>query len=312
MLSVLNLIQSRGRYNARAIAAELEVSERTVFRDLEVLEFSGVPWYFDTEQDCYRVRPGFRFPTLALTEDEAIGQAIATTLTRVPGLDVSDGAAPATRKLAATSSEDIQEILSDVSQILQAIDLKLVDHSSHHAIIRTVQSALLEGKQLAGVYQSPYADSPEKVVVHPYRLCLIKRAWYVIGHLDGEMEARTLRVARFRTLRIRDQKANVAKDFDLRQHFGNAWAVYRGEISYDIELKFTPQAASIVTETQWHHTQHVTKHKDGSMTIFFTVDGLDEILRWILTWTGQVKIVKPDELRQRFVETLQVGIQENS
>ncbi len=311
VLSVLNLIQSRGRYNARAIAEELEVSERTVFRDLEVLEFSGVPWYFDTSHDCYRVRTDFRFPTLALTEEEALGQALATTLTKSPGLNVGSGAAPTTRKLAANSPEEIQEILADAAEIMQAFDLKFVDHSQHHSTIKTVQSALLEGKQLTGVYESPYEKASVKLVLHPYRLCLVKRAWYVIGHLDGETEAKTLRVTRFKSLRMLDQPATVPDHFDLRQHFGNAWAVYRGPIRYDIELRFTSAAAPIVTETEWHHTQQVTKHRDGSVTMIFTVDGLEEILRWILTWTGQVKIVKPDELRERFVETLEAGISLN-
>ncbi|MCA9234562.1 MAG: helix-turn-helix domain-containing protein, partial [Planctomycetales bacterium] len=43
VLNVLNLIQSRGRWNAQALAEELECSQRTVYRDLQVLEFAGVP-----------------------------------------------------------------------------------------------------------------------------------------------------------------------------------------------------------------------------------------------------------------------------
>lgn len=311
VLSVLNLIQSRGRYNARAIAEELEVSERTVFRDLEVLEFSGVPWYFDESDQCYRVRPDFRFPTLALTEEEALGQALATTLTKTPGLNISQGAEPTTRKLAATTSKEIQEILADAREIMQVFALKFVDHSQHQSAIKTVQSSLLEGKQLTGVYKSPYEETSVKIIIHPFRLCLIKRAWYIIGRLEGETETKTLRVARFKTLRMLDQQATVPEDFDLREHFGNAWAVYRGETSYEIELRFSPEATPIVMETDWHHTQQVKKHRDGSITMTFTVDGLEEILRWILTWTSQVTIIKPDELRQRFVETLKAGISMN-
>ena len=77
VLGVLNLIQSRGRWNANAIADELAVSERTVYRDLEVLEFAGVPWYFDESENCYRLRSDIRFPTLTLTDDEVLGQAMA-------------------------------------------------------------------------------------------------------------------------------------------------------------------------------------------------------------------------------------------
>ena len=76
-----------------------------------------------------------------------------------------------------------------------------------------------------------------------------------------------------------------------------------------MELWFTPDAAKIVTETIWHHTQIAKAHKDGSLTLNFQVDGLNEILHWILSWAGQVRVQKPDELRDLFVKTLQDAIQ---
>ncbi len=87
-----------------------------------------------------------------------------------------------------------------------------------------------------------------------------------------------------------------------------AWAVYRGETTYEIELRFKPEAAKIVTETQWHHTQRVTKHRDGSVTLEFTVAGLEEILNWLLTWTGRVRIRQPAELKILFREKLRAGL----
>lgn len=85
VLGVLNLIQSRGRWNLKAIASELDCSPRTIQRDLEVLEFAGVPWYVDPADKCYRVRADYQFPTLMLTQDETIGQVVATALTKASG-----------------------------------------------------------------------------------------------------------------------------------------------------------------------------------------------------------------------------------
>ena len=62
ILNVLRLIQGRGRWNAKAIASELEVTERTVYRDLQALEFAGVPWFYDAEEQSYRVRADYRLP----------------------------------------------------------------------------------------------------------------------------------------------------------------------------------------------------------------------------------------------------------
>jgi predicted DNA-binding transcriptional regulator YafY len=194
--------------------------------------------------------------------------------------------------------------------LIEVFDLKLVDHSRHHEAIKAAQHALLHGKQVIGNYESPYEDRPRRIQLQPYRLCLIKNAWYVIGHQQGESDPRTFRIARFQTLRFLDEPAVIPVDFNLRDYFGNAWSVYRGASTYEVELRFKPQAAKIVVETNWHHTQKATKHRDGSVTLTFTVDGLDEIHNWLLTWTGKVQVQQPAELRTMFVKALRQGIED--
>ncbi|MCX7411252.1 MAG: WYL domain-containing protein [Planctomycetales bacterium] len=309
VLRVLELIQSRGRWTTKAIADEIECSERTVYRDLDVLKFAGIPYYREGDQQFVRVRSDFRFPVMTLTDDEVLGLSLAAAITKAPGLDVTAGAVPATRKLAAVSKEKTQELIDDAMRLVSVLDLKLVDHSRHHEAIRTIQLALLQGKQVSGLYESPYEPTPVRLKLHPYRLCLIKNAWYVIGTMADEKVPKTFRVARFKTLRMQTELATVPEDFDLRTYFGNAWAVFRGDQSYDIELKFKPTAAKVVTETIWHHTQKASTHKDGSLTLSFQVDGLNEILNWILSWAGQVRVQKPDELKALFVQTLEDAIQ---
>lgn len=311
VLGVLNLIQSRGRWSLNAIAEELECSERTIRRDLEVLEFAGVPWYKDSADQTIHVRPDYKFPVLMLTDDELLGQALATSATRSPGLDVTPGATPTTRKLAARSTERVQELLDDASRLIAVLDLKLADHSRHHEAIRTVQHALLQRKQLTGHYESPYEPAPVKLRLHPHRLCLVKNAWYIVGRPADEAEPRTYRVARFKSLRMLDDPALVPSDFNLRTYFGDAWSVYRGDRSYDVEIRFTPDAAKVVTETVWHHTQKATAHKDGSVTLSFHVDGLEEVANWVLAWTGRAKVLNPPELRDLIVSRLEKALETN-
>lgn len=312
VLKVLGLIQSRARWNAKTIADELHCSERTVYRDLEVLEFAGVPWYFDENDQAYRIRPEYRFPTLALTDDEVWGQVIATAITQTPGLNISDGAGPATRKISTESSHSVQQLIEDASRLVDVFGLATVDHGRRQEIVRAIQFALLHGKQAVGTYASPYDRRQLRLAVHPYRLCFIKRAWYVVGHTDGETVPKTFRVARFKELRAIDRDAKVPGDFDLRAYFANAWAVYRGDRSYEVELWFTPEAAGIVTETVWHHTQRVRHRTDGVVVVEFTVDGLTEIANWILSWTGRCKIIKPVELRTMIAAILKHGLTLNS
>lgn len=309
VLRVLALIQSRGRWTTKAIADEIECSERTVYRDLDVLRFAGIPYHREGDQQFIRVRPDFKFPVMTLTEDEILGLSLATAMTKSPGLDVTAGASPTTLKLAAVSKEETQELIDDALRLVTVLDLKLADHSRHHEAIKSVQLALVQGKQVTGHYESPYESSPIKLRLHPYHLCLIKNAWYVIGKTAEDAIPHTYRIARFKALRMIDELAETPAEFDIREYFANAWAVFRGEQSYDIQLKFTPAAAKVVTETIWHHTQTAKVHRDGSVTLCFQVDGLNEILHWILSWAGRVQIQKPVELQKLFVQALHDAIQ---
>jgi predicted DNA-binding transcriptional regulator YafY len=305
------LIQGRGRYSAKDVAAELECSERTVFRDLAVLQMAGVPYYHDREAQCLRVRPGFRFPTLNLSDEELIDQATADAMASAPGLDVTKGSRPTTRKLLATSTEHAAELLRMVERVTSVLDLKLADHGEHHEMIRAVQWALIRSAKLAGTYRSPYEARPRRIRLHPYRLCLMKQAWYLIGREEGRERPQTYRMARWTTLRQIDEPANVPDDFDLRAYFGNAWGGYRGETTHDVELRFSPSAAAIVRETVWHPTQSVRPQEDGGVILTFRVDGLDEIVHWVLGWTGRVSVVRPEELRRRVVAQLQEALKLN-
>ena len=72
LLRVLRCIMGPGRWDADALARELEVSPRTIHRLLQTLSMANVPWYFCNESKCYRVRKGYRFPGVEVVK---IGRA---------------------------------------------------------------------------------------------------------------------------------------------------------------------------------------------------------------------------------------------
>ncbi len=312
VLRVLELIQGRSRYGVKDIAAELECSERTIFRDLAVLELAGVPWFYDEAEQSYRIRPGYNFPAINLTDEELIGQGTANAMTSVQGLDVTDGAGPTTRKLRATSKEESAKLLAEVVRVTSVLDLKLADHTKHHEIIRTVQWALIQRKRLSGTYGSPYEVKPKRIELHPYRLCLVKQAWYLIARPEGSDHPQTYRVTRFKTLRPVDVPSVIPTDFNLQSYFGNAWGVYRGDQSNEVQVRFSREAAHLVTETVWHSTQTIERHKDGSVTLRFVVDGLNEIVHWVLGWSGRAKVIQPPGLRSMVIEHLRAALALNS
>ena len=72
LFRLVTLLQSGHHYTAAELAEALEVSRRTVFRDLKALELARVPYYFDTDAGTYRLGEGFFLPAVTLTLPEAL------------------------------------------------------------------------------------------------------------------------------------------------------------------------------------------------------------------------------------------------
>ena len=311
LLRFLELVSGRGRWNPKTLMAELEVSERTVHRLRETLELAGVPIAFDKSENAYRVHGSYRFPALHLDEDEAYGQASATALGGNDELKLPQSSTATTQKLIDTGNERLRPILTDATKLMTVLGLKLADHPEQRARITAVQKALVERKRITGTYLSPYEPGPVTLDLHPWRIALVKQAWYLIARPNGEDQPRTYRIVRFHSMTATDLPAAIPDDFDLKAYFGNAWAVYRGTTSYDIELRFMADATAPVLEHVWHHTQTIERHADGEVTLRFTVDGLNEILRWVVGWAGRVRVVKPVELRHHVTEQHRKAIAKN-
>jgi len=302
LLRFLELVSGRGQWNPKTLMTELEVSERTVHRLRETLELAGVPIAYDKTENAYRVHGSYRFPTLNLNAEEAIGQASATALSVNDEFKLPQSSAATTRKLIETGNERLHHILTDATKMMTVLGLKLANHPEQRERIATIQNALVERKRLVATYQSPYESELVTLDLHPWRIALVKQAWYLIAQPEGNVQPKTYRIVRFRSMKANELPATIPDDFDLKGYFADAWAVYRGDRSHDIELRFVADATDTVLEHVWHQTQTVERHADGEVTLRFTVDGLNEILRWVVGWAGRVRVVKPTELRNLVVE----------
>ena len=258
ILKLLELLQGRDRHDTVSLATGLEVSRRTVLRDLDVLRLAGVGLDYDPLKKGYVLHGDCRFAVAGLTDDELLGQATAAALTSARGLDVGEGAAPAARKIRATGKATSGTLLEDALRVTSVLDLKLADHEGHREAIRTIQLALVGKHALEGAYASPYQQVEKTILLHPIRLCLVKQAWYLIARPDGSDHPVTYRVARFRSLRKLILRSDVPQEFDLRAYFGDAWAVYRGETELRGRTPVLPRSGWV------GHGDDLAPHAGGS------------------------------------------------
>ncbi len=196
LLAILLTLQSRGRMTAPALAERLEVSVRTVYRDVEALSAAGVPIY--TEQGRgggIALLPGYRTDATGLTAAEAralfafsgrgvLGEATADRTLQAAFRKLL-AALPEDQRAAATRSEE--RILVEPQPWMR----KRLDAGP---VLTALQEAAIEGQRVRLRYQSARRTEPADSIVDVVGLVVKAGVWYLVGYRDGE--ARMFRVSR--------------------------------------------------------------------------------------------------------------------
>ena len=213
------LLQSRGRTSAFALARELEVSVRTVYRDVDSLSAAGVPVYGDRGRNGgFQLREGWRTQLTGLTTSEAR----ALLMTGLPGpakaLGLGEAAASAHLKLLAALPADWR---GDAERVGARFHLDPVDWFRGTAPadhLRTVAEGVWSERRLRLRYES--WTSVSDIVVDPLGLVLKGGAWYLVAR--HRREPRTYRVAAIESARVLDEHFARPAKFDLAAFWGES------------------------------------------------------------------------------------------
>jgi predicted DNA-binding transcriptional regulator YafY len=217
LLSLLLLLQHRGRLSAGELAEELEVSPRTVLRDVEALSAAGVPVYAERgRHGGFALVPGYSTDLTGLTHDEALALLVAGS--RGDGAGMAPALASAMRKVVAglpaaqreSAGRDAGRILLQGEGWLPR-DRKGADPSDEERLA-AVRGAVFAGRRL-DIRYAARDDEPRWRTVDPVGLVNAAGRWYLLALRDGE--ERTYRLSRVREVRERDEPAARPPDVDL-------------------------------------------------------------------------------------------------
>lgn len=301
LLRLITLLQSGSGWTADELARELDVSRRTVFRDMNMLEMAHIPYYFDRERGSYRLGRHFFLPPVNLEIGEALSLLLLAARhrpsTSLPWLDQAGAAA---MKLESVLPATVRE---HVGSVLSHIEYRPAATAHHDGVEKTMHElaqAVARRRECKLVYTSFYEGRQTRVTVKPYRLVFIHRAWYLLAGAGKEI--RTYKLARIKSMEVTGETFPPTDGRRLDNHFGQAWSMIPEGRLYDVHLRFAPQVAGNVAEVQWHGSQQVQWCDDGSLDFRVRVDGLGEIFWWILGYGDRVCVQSPAALRQRVRE----------
>ena len=299
LLRVLALLRGPSSWNARRLAEHFQTSRRNVHRDLAVLELAGVPFYYDPDfgqGGGYRIRESFFFPQVGLSDQECLDLAVMTRAAETNSIPLLGSMCEVRDKILQTLPASQQSLISEASELFDVLGVGLADHSKARKVMLAVQKAMLAKKQIEGLYESPHRKRPARVQIQPLRVFLAGQAWYLAAYDNADKATRLYRIARFKEIKLLDRPLISRPHLSIRELIGNAWVVYRGDRDWHIEIVFSGEAAPLVAETHWHHTQEIEPRKDGSLVFRATVSGLEEVKWWVLNWGPRARVIKPKEL----------------
>ncbi len=292
------MLQGRRSYTANELSKELEVSRRTVFRDLQMLELAHIPYYFDAESNGYKISSHFFLPPINLTITEALAMLMLAGRTKgssqMPLLSAGNSAA---LKLENALPGAIREHVGSVMSQMRLSLGPMSRHKDLQSMFDQLTEAIIKRCVCKLVYISFHEKKQITTTVHPLRLVFVGRAWYLLAWSSAHNEIRTFKLGRIRKLTLTGRQF-TPRDVNLDDYFGDAWSMIPEGRLYDVHLRFSPQVAGNVAEVGWHKNQRVEWRDDGSVDFHTRVDGLGEITWWLLGYGDQVEVIAPAALRK--------------
>jgi len=237
------------------------------------------------------------FPTMQITEGELFALVVAEkALQQYRGTSFEKPLLSALRKMEQALPDTISLNLADMGQTISfrtraepVLNLKIFD-----ALARAVS----QHEQLELAYRKPGQDRPEPRLVDPYHLANINGEWFLFAYDHARKDIRTFVPARIQSVKPTGKSFERPHKFSLEKRLRDSFGVHSGEGEFAVVIRFNARAADYIREKKWHPSQTLRNLKGGGAELKMKLSSLSEVQRWVLSWGGDAKVVRPRELAE--------------
>lgn len=297
-LKIATVLRAHGEtgISAQALADQVGVSKRTIYRDLDGMDLDGgLPIW--NERGRYGLADDAFLPPLALTLHEAMAFYLAARLLTKATDELDTEVIGVFVKLAQVLPPVIAEQLHETADAFADTP----PDEDFTRVLRGLTVALAERRVVELEYESGVYDPSRpnrRVRLHPYAIepSATTRALYVIGWDEERADRRTFKVERIRSISVTPETFE-SPGASVAQEMLAAWDVISDAEPAEVVIRFSPDVAQRVHETRWHSSQVEELEDDGSLLWRARVSGLLEIRSWALSWGLDAEVLEPPELR---------------
>jgi predicted DNA-binding transcriptional regulator YafY len=333
-LGILLLLRSRKTVSAAELAQQFEVSQRTIYRDLEALGQLGIPVYAEMGRaGGFRLLDGYFLPPVMFSVGEAVSLLLGlASLRRLRAKPFAAELGTAEHKLLAAVPDPLRETLTKAGRLigfeetptdmflhpeLEAQELAAETRMmTEDSVITVFLQSLLEKRAVTLHYRSPYNPEASNLAIIPRGLLWDRDRWYLVGpKVGGKDEARLWRADR--VLAIKPDKplpdSDSGTDFDISTLLGRQWlskAMSRWAGEAPVKIRLTPAQAERLKRDWYYGHARYEALPDGNALMTFG-EGRREFVFELLRWLGPgAELVEPqawrNELKRELEEMLAV------
>ena len=305
LVTLLLLLQTRGRMTAAQLATELEVSERTVHRDVDALSEAGVPIYAERgPHGGVQLVEGYRTRLTGMTADEAEGLFLSGLPGPAAELGLGTVVTAARLKVLASLPSELRVRASRLVERFYLDAAGWFQESDPVPHLAAVAEAVWEGRRLWIEYER--GDSRVERLLEPLGLVLKGGIWYVVASVEGAI--RTYRLSRVVGARPLAETFDRPPGFDLASHWAESIAAYEREIPrIEVSVRVDPDRLDVLGDLVGHHAVGAAERlqepdADGWSRLRLRVDwGLNEAAEHLVGMGHHLEVLDPPEVRDQVV-----------
>lgn len=293
-----DLIRAETYPSAEQLAKELEVSLRTINRDLDMLrDFYDAPLQYDSMRHGWHyTEPNFFIKYIPLKEGELFSLALFDTLLcQYTNTPFERQLRNIFKKIAASLPDSVSVDARFFSQDITYIpdSLAPIDETVFDAIM----NALKLHCSLCFDYEPLQKTTYMARKIDPYHVICQRGNWYVIGFCHLKQDIRIFNFSRMKNPITTNKRFAVPADFDLASYIDRAMGVWASSRTPTlITLRFAAEIGTFAKEHVWHENQTVHKNTDGTVDVSFTTTQLPEVKRLVLGQGKTVQVLSPPQL----------------
>jgi predicted DNA-binding transcriptional regulator YafY len=309
LISILLLLQVHRKITARDLAKRLEVSERTILRDMDALSGVGVPVVAERGSGGgWSLLDGYQTKLTGLTVAEIQSLFLARPARLMADLGLRQEADAAMIKLQASLPAASRQQADFARERILVDSRGWRDPAESVACLPVLLDALWRERQVRFIY-NPVLGQPGERIADPLGLVAKGSVWYLVARpqrAEGQPdEPHTYRVSRMHEAAILDRAACRLAGFDLAKYWEHSATEFRDKLPrYYATFLASRDVMTWVRYRGWRLEEEVSEGELVRLRLRF--DSEEEALQFTLSFGGRIEVVEPPELRTKVQACAQI------